>query len=241
VDNTCEVCGCKVDPRMDFVGCDVMGTRHCNELRCVGELKARLAASEARVAELTKQLSLRCRAEMCDKEELLAENIDLRTKLATAEAEIKALTRDRNVQRAVYQQMLRDEERLQKRLRAEEQERDSAVQRLSSAEARIESDYKQACYLRSCVSPQCTSLNDTSGVLSQLSNFMAGQRDDLAAANSRNYDLRQLLETVCEAWECGHLSSVIAMQRLYLTREWYDMASKLTTEPSGNPEQLEED
>jgi hypothetical protein len=50
------------------------------------KLRERLAAAEARISELTKQLALRCRAETCDKEELLAENIELRAKLAAAEA-----------------------------------------------------------------------------------------------------------------------------------------------------------
>ena len=54
--------------------------------RDINELRATLAAAEARVSELTKQLAIRCRAETCDKEELLAENVELRAKLAAAEA-----------------------------------------------------------------------------------------------------------------------------------------------------------
>lgn len=50
------------------------------------ELQDKLSAAEARVGELTNQLALRLRAESCDKEELLAECIENRQRLAAAEA-----------------------------------------------------------------------------------------------------------------------------------------------------------
>lgn len=56
----------------------------------------------------------------------------------------------------------------------------SATARLAAAEARNKSDYDEACYLFKCVAPQCTVMEHTSGVLSQLNNFMAGQSERLA-------------------------------------------------------------
>lgn len=52
------------------------------------ELQDKLSAAEARVGELTNQLALRLRAENCDKEELLAECIENRQRLAAAEAAV---------------------------------------------------------------------------------------------------------------------------------------------------------
>ena len=36
---------------------------------------------------------------------------------------------------------------------------------------------------------------------------------------------RQLLETACDAWECGHVNSLLHMQQLHLTRAWYEAAA----------------
>lgn len=65
---------------------------------------------------------------------------------------------------------------------AANQECEIAEDKLAAAEARVKSDYEQACYLRNCVAPECTPLDDTSGVLSQISNYIAGLRDDLSQA-----------------------------------------------------------
>ena len=56
-------------------------------------------------------------------------------------------------------------------------------------------------------------------------------RAKLAAAESRIYDLRQLLETACDAWESGMAVSrdgiVLAdYMAACLPRAWYDAAKK---------------
>lgn len=40
----------------------------------------------------------------------------------------------------------------------------------------------------------------------------------------------QLLSIAEDAWDCGAWNSLIAMQQLYLTRDWYEAARKVTNE-----------
>ena len=47
---------------------------------------------------------------------------------------------------------------------------------------------------------------------------------------SQLHTVRGLLETACDAYECGDWNSLIYCQICGLTQEWYDQASKLTKE-----------
>ena len=54
----------------------------------------------------------------------------------------------------------------------------------------------------------------------------------IAADESRIYDLQQLLETACDAWECGTPTTEdgIYFHKAYLPRAWYDAAKKATAD-----------
>lgn len=55
-------------------------------------------------------------------------------------------------------------------------------------------------------------------------------RQRLAAAEARSYELRQLLETACDAWECTATEHERDYWRMpLLNRDWYDEARRLTT------------
>jgi hypothetical protein len=48
--------------------------------------------------------------------------------------------------------------------------------------------------------------------------------DDLLWLQEQLHFCRQLLETACDAWECGHVNSLLHMQQLHLTGAWYEAA-----------------
>jgi hypothetical protein len=48
--------------------------------------------------------------------------------------------------------------------------------------------------------------------------------NDLFEMQEQLHFCRQLLETACDAWECGHVNSLLGMQQLHLTGAWYEAA-----------------
>lgn len=43
-------------------------------------------------------------------------------------------------------------------------------------------------------------------------------------------ECRQLLSIAEDAWDCGAWNASLGMQQLYLTRDWYEAARKVTNE-----------
>jgi hypothetical protein len=104
---------------------------------------------------------------------------------------------------------------------------------LTALKARVTSDYKEACYWLKCVAPQCQPLDDTSGVLTQLSNYMAGQSEQLAEARAALAEVtagwrrgEELRRTIQMEWDgTVLLDEDIDRMSVTLSREWLERAT----------------
>jgi hypothetical protein len=61
--------------------------------------------------------------------------------------------------------------------------------------------YGEACYLFKSCAPQCECLDTTSGVLTQLSNYIAGLNSDIAGHNKELSDMKAAICSIIDRYQ----------------------------------------